>query len=140
MWTSCHRILNCIATTCNAHANQDVYKQVGILSPLIIQGHSIDDDKCKAELLNECFVKNFTVPESPIDINRYSALGGENYPVDLFCTEEEVFDLICGIDPTKSSGSDQISARMLRTTVTSITPAVTKLFNISIKTGELPTD
>ena len=35
--------------------------------------------------------------------------------MDLLCTEEKVFDLISGIDPTKSSGSDQISARMLRT-------------------------
>ena len=38
------------------------------------------------------------------------------------------------------SGPDQISASMLRVTATSITPAVTKLFNILIKTGELPTD
>ena len=53
---------------------------------------------------------------SRIDINRFSALGGENCPVDLFCTEEEVLDLICGIDPTKSSEPDQISARMLRAT------------------------
>lgn len=74
-------------------------------------GYSIDDDNCKAELLNECFAKNFTVPESPIDINRYSALEGESYPMDLLCTEEKGFDLISGIDPTKSSGSDQISAR-----------------------------
>ena len=91
-------------------------------------------------MLNECFAKNFTVPESPIDINRYSTLRGENYPANLLCTEEEVFDLICGIDPTKSSGIDQISARMLRATATNITPAVTKLFNISVKTGELPMD
>ena len=53
---------------------------------------------------------------------------------------EEVFDLICSIDPTKSSGPDQISARMLRATASSISPAVTQLFNTSIKTGELPTD
>ena len=51
-----------------------------------------------------------------------------------------MFNLISNIDPTKSTGPDQISTRMLRATATSITPAVTQLFNISIKTGELPTD
>ena len=51
--------------------------------------------------------------------------------------EGEVFDLLCSIDPTKSSGPDQISAKMLRATATSITPAITKLFNM---TGGLLTD
>ena len=101
---------------------------------------TIDDDKCKVQLLNECFAKNFTIPESPIDKNGFSTLGGENCPVDLLCTVEEVFDLICSIGPTKSSGPDQTSARMLRATASSISPAVTQLFNTSIKTGELPTD
>lgn len=44
------------------------------------------------------------------------------------------------IDPTNFSGPDQISAKMLRARASSITLAVTQPFNISIKTGELPTD
>ena len=96
----------------------------------------IDDDESKAQLLN-AFAKNFIIPESPINSNGFQ---GGNCPVDLLCTEGEAFDLLCSIDPTKSSGPDQISARMLRATATRITPAVMKLFNISIMTGELPTD
>ena len=60
---------------------------------------------------------------------------GENCHVDLLCTEKEVYDLICSIDPKKSSGPDQILGRMLLAMAASITPAVTKLFNISIKNG-----
>ena len=78
------------------------------------------------------FAKNFTVPESSIDINGFSTTGGENCPVDLLCTEEEVFDLICSIDPTKSSGPDQISAKMLRATATSITPAVNHVTIVAV--------
>ena len=44
------------------------------------------------------------------------------------------------IDMTKSNSPDGISARMLKATVGSITPAVTKLFNMSIKSGKLPNE
>ena len=41
---------------------------------------------------------------------------------------------------TKSNGPGGISARMLKATVGNITPAVTKLFNMSIKSGKLPNE
>ena len=41
---------------------------------------------------------------------------------------------------TKSNGLDGISARMLKATVGSITPAVTKLFKMLIKSGKLPNE
>ena len=41
---------------------------------------------------------------------------------------------------TKSNGADGISAKMLKTTVGSFTPAVTKLFNMSIQSGKLPNE
>ena len=48
------------------------------------------------------------------------------------------FDLLCTLDTTKANGHDDISAKMLKETTMSITPAVTKLFNISIRLGKLP--
>ena len=57
----------------------------------------------------------------------------ESCPLDLFCTEEEIFELLAGIDTTKSNGPDGISGKMLKSTASSITPALTKLFNLSIK-------
>ena len=61
-------------------------------------------------------------------------------PDELLCTEEEVFDLLSGLDCSKANGHDDISARMLKETATSITSAVTELFNISIRCGEIPTE
>ena len=59
-------------------------------------------------MLNECFTKKFTTPESPIDIGEFSILDGKNCPADLLCTEE-VFTLISNnIDPSKSSGPENI--------------------------------
>jgi len=41
---------------------------------------------------------------------------------------------------TKSTGHNDISARMLKETALSMTPAVTKLFNLSIRLGDLPNE
>ena len=56
------------------------------------------------------------------------------------CIEEEVFDLLSGLDCSKANGHDDISARMLKETALSITSAVTKLFNTSIRLGEIPSE
>ena len=42
------------------------------------------------------------------------------------------------LDCSKACGPHQISARMLKVTASSIAPSITKLFNISIRTGKLP--
>ena len=54
------------------------------------------------------------------------------------CTKDEVYELLCSLDSNNANGHDDISARMLKEAAMSITPAVTQLFNISIRLGELP--
>ena len=48
--------------------------------------------------------------------------------------------LLSTLDCSKANGHDNISARMLKATALSITSAVTKLFNISIRLGEIPNE
>ena len=43
-------------------------------------------------------------------------------------------------DPTKATGVDLLSAKMLKATATSIAPAVTSLFNLSLAQGLLPAE
>ena len=59
---------------------------------------------------------------------------------DLLCSEDEICGYLLALDTNKASGADGISAKMLRETAHSITPAVTKLFNISLTLGKLPAD
>ena len=47
-------------------------------------------------------------------------------------------DLLAALDPSKASGQDGISARMLKCTAYSIAPSITKLFNLSLTTGTIP--
>ena len=50
----------------------------------------------------------------------------EDSPNALLCPEDEVFEIIVGLDRTKSTRPDEISARMLKGTVNSIIPSSTK--------------
>ena len=62
----------------------------------------------------------------------------DDCPAYLLCSEGEVLDLIFSLDASKSSGPDGISARMLKEVSFSVTPSLTKLFNLSLSTGILP--
>ena len=61
-------------------------------------------------------------------------------PNELLCTEESVWELLSNLDTTKSTGSDDISSKMLKYTADSIADPLHKLFNLSISTGTLPSD
>lgn len=86
-------------------------------------------------MLNSFFHSCFNTSQPPIASLRSNTT---DHLEDNLCTEEEVFDLLSSLDTTKSSGPDGVSAKMLKYTATSITPSVTKLFNLSISKCKLP--
>ena len=92
----------------------------------------------KANLLNATFVSNFNY-SLPGLTGQFLSDAPHSCPTDLLCTEDEVYNMLSTLDTTKANGHDDISARMLRETATSVTPYVMKLFNTSItRLGELP--
>ena len=115
-------------------------KQVSSIPTLVRNGCSVETDMDKADLLNSYFAECFNKSQPPLSSECYCSPDPESCPLDLFCTEEEIFELLAGIDTTKSNGPDGISGKMLKSTASSITPALTKLFNLSIKLGKLPAE
>ena len=99
------------------------------------------NSRAKANILNEQFFKNFNnhsgnLPgNSLFDTNTLS-----NLPDDFLCSEDTLLPLLTTLDVKKSTGADGISALMLKNTAHSITPSLSKLFNLSIKTGKVPRD
>ena len=91
----------------------------------------------KASLLNKTLARNFNYNFpvlSPPNIQEYII-----YPTsEVLCSEEEVFSLLCTVDVAKASGPDGISGYMLKGTAEAITPTLTQLFNLSLKTGTVP--
>ena len=71
-------------------------------------------DYDKANCLIKQFYNNFNHSYPPLSIIPQQ---GYTNPVDcpnvLLCTEDEAFELIVGLECTKSTGPDEISARML---------------------------
>ena len=105
--------------------------------PTLTQGSDVASSEIdKAAMLNNFFVKcfNTTFPPLPQTIAKPSF----DLCEEMLCTENEVLHLLSSLDVAKASGSDGISAKMLKYTATSITPVVTKLFNLSMSSGKLP--
>ena len=101
----------------------------------------VTSDVTKAELLNNHFANSFNKEVPPIDESPSPLSTSRNSELDdLLCSEEEVFCLLSNIDSTKSCGPDLISGKMLKSTASAITPAVTLLFNKSLTLGKVPRD
>ena len=47
-------------------------------------------------------------------------------------------ELLCALDTSKANGPDNTCAKMLKSTTVSIVPVLTKLLNLSITAGKLP--
>ena len=93
----------------------------------------------KATMLNQYFSECFNKAQPPLSSgDSFNNEGMNECPEDFLCTEEEVFDMLASLDVSKANGPDGISAKMLKGTAHSITPSLTKLFNISISTGIFP--
>ncbi len=60
------------------------------------------------------------------------------FPQELLCSKDFVAELLISLDPSKSSGVDGISAKMLRSAAYSIASSLTNLFNQSLTTGIYP--
>jgi len=98
---------------------------------------TVQTDIGKANLLNSFFSSCYNLSHSEYHHNLQPP---HECPEELLCNEEEVYQLLSSLDVTKANGPDGISARMLKHTAASITPSITKLFNLSLCTGHVPSE
>ena len=85
----------------------------------------------KANCLNNQFYSNFNHSYPPLSIvpqQRYT--NPEDCPNVLLCTEDEVLELILGLDCRKSTRPYEISARMLKVNHCCLTVLFPQLFTI----------
>ena len=102
---------------------------------------TVQTDIGKANLLNSFFSSCYNLSHSPLVPSEYHNFQSpQECPEEFLCNEEEVYRLLSTLDVTKANGPDEISARMLKHTATSITPLITNLFNLSLRTGHIPSE
>ena len=93
----------------------------------------------KADMLNNFFSQCFNHAFPPLSSEGEQLnLTDNDCPGHLLCNKDIVLDLLLSLDTSKASGPDGISAKMLKNTATSIYRSVTKIFNQSISTGQVP--
>ena len=94
----------------------------------------------KADMLNNFFSKCFNRRSAPLEA------WSESDSLITLQTRFFVMKIqyvsfwLHGLDVSKSSGPDGISAKMLKYTAVSITPSITQLFNLSIRSSRVPRD
>ena len=125
-------------------SNKDFWKAIKSLSnkdscvpTLKHEGRDVDSNPDKAQVLNNFFHQCFNRSLPPLP-SHSSWLDPTNFPENLLCTEDAVSDLVTNLDASKATGPDDISARMLKETAPSIVYSLTKLFNLSLTSGKLP--
>ena len=112
-------------------------KQKSTIPTLMLNDVSASTNSAKAKMLNDFFSSCFN-PAVPPLLESLNDCPSNHCPDDFLCCEEEVAALIRSLDVSKASGPGGISSRMLKGTLESIVPSLTKLFNISIRTGKFP--
>ena len=109
----------------------------GILSYGTVAVTNIQDKANLLECFSACFNSTFvpsTVKSSPIPSE--SSLDEDLSYCD--CTIPEIEALLRNVKCGTATGPDRITAWMLRTFSEAVSPSISSLFNLSIRTGKLP--
>ena len=114
-------------------------KEREYVSSLKHEGATFTEDHQKAKILNEQFKSVFL----NIKHNNVQGLDDGHAPLhnkltDIVLTEINVYKELIKLDITKATGPDGISAQMLKMGAGLLTKPLTRLFNMSLKTGNVP--
>ena len=130
----------------NPRHPKDFWKMIKVLNPsssfptLATDNSTATDNVEKANLLNSTFISHFNNKQPPLASTDLTLTDPSASADNILCSKDQVYELLTSIDTTTANGHDDISAIMLKKTALSITPAVTKLFNVSLTSGELPSE
>ena len=93
----------------------------------------------KANILNKQFQNAFTTESDAIPI---PDKGPSPFPTmnNINITPNGITKLLQNIDPSKATGPDQISGRVLKELSTELTPAIQLIFQKSLTSGKVPSD
>ena len=97
----------------------------------------------KAQVFSEYFSSVFTHEDTSCLGSLEEELGASRSEArieEVVLTENEVYEELCRIDPTKASGPDEIPGRLLREGAPWIAEPLLNIFNASLKSGRLPRD
>ena len=125
---------------------QNRSNQSGI-GTLKYKGYLYSTDEDKAEVLSKQFQSVFIQDEPEIlqktkyvSSNSGSNTQCENYISDIYISPTDVYKQLRQLDPNKSTGPDNICARVLKAAASELSVSVAHLFQMSMSQQKLPSD
>ena len=109
------------------------------IAPLRDNGQLFTDPKEKANILNRQFESVFT-RECELTDDILPASSPHSSAPEINITEPGVLKLLLKLQPHKAAGPDTISPRVLKEVAHAAAPALTTIFQHSLKTGNVPSD
>ena len=100
------------------------------IPPLLVNDKLIFDDIGKANEFNRFFATQSVVNDTGILLPDLNPIDSEITNIQL--TEHEVEDVLKTLNPSKSSGPDLISPRLLKASASVLKSPLCKLFNFSL--------
>ena len=105
--------------------NVPLYRYIFYVQPLTPQ-------KKFADMFNNCFTSVFSAPQEDKEDDGVGKFPATESPFsDIVLYVGEVEAVLKSLDPNKATGPDEIPARILKVTATTIAPSLCKLFNRS---------
>ena len=96
----------------------------------------LENDREKASLLNSYYSQCFNQSVPPLKFNDDDIIVFDlnllQCPEELLFSEEEVFEMLLSLDTKKANTWDGISARMLKSTVPSISPRILHCYSTNL--------
>ena len=97
----------------------------------------VTNNKCKADLFNNFFLSHSNIDTSNAVLPNPDF--NSTHVIDhIMATPSEVTDLLKSLDPSKATGPDGISSRLLKEAGVAIVPSLTRLINLSLSLGKVP--
>lgn len=92
-------------------------------------------------MFNNYFTSVFSAPQEDKEDNGVGKFPAAEFPFrDIVLHVGEVEAVLKSLDPNKATGPDEIPARILKVTATTIAPSLCKLFNRPLGEGYIPSE
>ena len=99
---------------------------------------TVFDAQKKSELLNKSFLSFSQLDETNAEVPQNVTKKTEAILERINIHVNEVLDVLLNLDPSKASGPDMISSKMLKETAHTIAPSLARLISLSLDTTTVP--